>query len=122
MGLPITGTCYPIGQQYTAGQTLPCNGPTSSTTNMEHVLCCTVSQVLNRELSPRAERVRVALRGKCRVRVSVKSRTVGGWCEMAASWSNEFVVGQSPADKDVNTEAEEATALEAVTRRQTVKI
>jgi hypothetical protein len=31
-------------------------------------------------------------------------------------------VGQSPAGKNVNTEAEEATALEAVTRRQPVKI
>jgi hypothetical protein len=31
-------------------------------------------------------------------------------------------VRQSPASKDVNTEAEEATASEAVTRRQTVKI
>jgi hypothetical protein len=28
---------------------------------------------------------------------------------------------QSPANKGVNTEAEEATALEAVTRRQPVK-
>jgi hypothetical protein len=31
-------------------------------------------------------------------------------------------MGQSPAGKDVNTEYEEATALEAVTRRQPVKI
>jgi hypothetical protein len=31
-------------------------------------------------------------------------------------------VRQSPAKKDVNKEAEEATALEAVTRRQPVKI
>jgi hypothetical protein len=31
-------------------------------------------------------------------------------------------VRQSLASKDVNTEAEEATALEAVTRRQPVKI
>ncbi|PNF21911.1 hypothetical protein B7P43_G03602 [Cryptotermes secundus] len=30
----------------------------------------------------------------------------------------EPVVGQSPASKDVNAEAEEATALEAITRRQ----
>jgi hypothetical protein len=30
-------------------------------------------------------------------------------------------VRQSPDSKDVNTEAEEATALEAVTRRQTAK-
>jgi hypothetical protein len=29
---------------------------------------------------------------------------------------------QSPSGKDVNTEAEEATVLEAVTRRQQVKI
>jgi hypothetical protein len=34
----------------------------------------------------------------------------------------ELVVGQSPASMDVNTEAEEATALEAVTRRQPVKM
>jgi hypothetical protein len=33
----------------------------------------------------------------------------------------ELVVRQSPASKDVNTEAVEATALEAVTRRQHVK-
>jgi hypothetical protein len=32
----------------------------------------------------------------------------------------ELVVRQSPASKDMNTEAEEATALETVTRRQTV--
>jgi hypothetical protein len=32
------------------------------------------------------------------------------------SWSNE-----SPASKDTNTESEEATVLEAVTRRQSVK-
>jgi hypothetical protein len=38
------------------------------------------------------------------------------------SWSNELVVRQSPASKDVNTEAEEATVLEAITRRQPVKI
>jgi hypothetical protein len=31
-------------------------------------------------------------------------------------------VRQSPVSKDVNTKAEEATALEAVTRRQPVKI
>jgi hypothetical protein len=31
-------------------------------------------------------------------------------------------VRQSPASKDVNTEAEEATALEAVTRRQAAKL
>jgi hypothetical protein len=33
-----------------------------------------------------------------------------------------LVVRQSPASKGVNTEAEEAMALEAVTRRQPVKI
>jgi hypothetical protein len=33
-----------------------------------------------------------------------------------------LVTRQSPASKDMNTEAEEATALEAVTRRQPVKI
>jgi hypothetical protein len=31
-------------------------------------------------------------------------------------------VKQSPTSKDVNTEAEEATALEAITRRQPVKV
>jgi hypothetical protein len=31
-------------------------------------------------------------------------------------------VRQSPASKDVNTEAEEAMAVEAVTRRQPMKI
>jgi hypothetical protein len=54
-------------------------------------------------------------------------RRVGSWCEMAASlglvrWGNELVVRQSPVSKDVNVETEEATALEAVTRRQPVKI
>jgi hypothetical protein len=34
----------------------------------------------------------------------------------------QSVVRQSPANKDVNTEAEEPTILEAVTRRQPVKI
>jgi hypothetical protein len=34
----------------------------------------------------------------------------------------ELVVRQSSASKDVNTEAEKATELEAVTRRQPVKI
>jgi hypothetical protein len=33
-----------------------------------------------------------------------------------------LVVRQPPASKGVNTEAEEATALEAFTRRQPVKI
>jgi hypothetical protein len=33
-----------------------------------------------------------------------------------------LVVRESPASKDVNTEDEEATALEAVTRRQPVMI
>jgi hypothetical protein len=53
-------------------------------------------------------------------------RRVGGWCEMAAgmgvSWCNELVVRQSPDSKDVNPEAEEAMALEVVTRRQPVKM
>jgi hypothetical protein len=51
---------------------------------------------------------------------------VGGWFEVVASlgvsWRNELVVRQLSASKDVNTEAEEATALEAVTRRQPMKI
>jgi hypothetical protein len=34
----------------------------------------------------------------------------------------ELVVRQSPANKDENTEAEKATVLKAVTRRQPVKI
>jgi hypothetical protein len=33
----------------------------------------------------------------------------------------QLVVRQSPASKDVNTEAEEATVLEAVTRKRLVK-
>jgi hypothetical protein len=55
-------------------------------------------------------------------------RRVGGWCEIAAmamelvSWSNKLVARQSPASKDVNMEAEEVAALEAVTRRQPVKM
>jgi hypothetical protein len=53
-------------------------------------------------------------------------RRVRGWCEVAASLGvslrNVLFVRQSPTIKDVNTEAEEATALEAVTRRQPVKI
>jgi hypothetical protein len=39
-----------------------------------------------------------------------------------SQWSNDRVVKQSPASKDVNTEAEEATALEDITRQQPVKI
>jgi hypothetical protein len=35
---------------------------------------------------------------------------------------NELVLRQSPASKDTNTESEEATALETVTRQQSVKI
>jgi hypothetical protein len=34
----------------------------------------------------------------------------------------ELIVRQSPASKDVNTEAEDAMALEVVARRQPVKI
>jgi hypothetical protein len=34
------------------------------------------------------------------------------------SWSNELFVRQSPASKDVNTEAEEVTALVTVASRQ----
>jgi hypothetical protein len=37
------------------------------------------------------------------------------------TWSNEWVVTQSPASKVVNTDDEEATKLKAVTRRQPVK-
>jgi hypothetical protein len=36
--------------------------------------------------------------------------------------SKSLVVGESPASKGVNTEAEEATELEAVTRLQPLKI
>jgi hypothetical protein len=53
-------------------------------------------------------------------------KRVCSWCEMSASlgvsWSNEWVVRQSPASKDINTEAEEVMALEAITRWQPVKI
>jgi hypothetical protein len=54
-------------------------------------------------------------------------RRVGGWCEMAASLGvgklQQWVsVRQSPASKIVNTEAEEAMVLEAVTRRQLANI
>jgi hypothetical protein len=38
------------------------------------------------------------------------------------SWSSECVVRESSASKDVNMDAEQATALEAITRRQPVKI
>jgi hypothetical protein len=38
------------------------------------------------------------------------------------SRSNELVVREPPASTDVNTEAEEDTAFEVDTRRQTVKI
>jgi hypothetical protein len=41
---------------------------------------------------------------------------------LGLSWRNELFVRQSPVSKDVKTEAEEATALEAVTKRQPVKI
>jgi hypothetical protein len=47
-------------------------------------------------------------------------RRVGDWSEMATRLG--VVVRQSPASKDVNTEAEEATTLRIVTRRQPVKI
>jgi hypothetical protein len=46
-------------------------------------------------------------------------RRVGDWCGMAATW--ELVVRQS-SSKDVNMEAKEATALEAVTRRNPANI
>jgi hypothetical protein len=41
---------------------------------------------------------------------------------LGISWSNALVVKQSPASMDVNSEAEQTTDLEAVTRRQPVKI
>jgi hypothetical protein len=41
---------------------------------------------------------------------------------LGVSWSNEWLMRQSPASKDVNTEAEEATMLETVTRRKPVKM
>jgi hypothetical protein len=40
---------------------------------------------------------------------------------LGISWSNEWIVRQWPSSKDVNTEAEEGTTLEAVTRRQQVE-
>jgi hypothetical protein len=45
----------------------------------------------------------------------------GSWLRFN-SWNNELVVRQSRNSMDVNTEAEDVTALEAVTRRQPVKI
>jgi hypothetical protein len=42
-------------------------------------------------------------------------------CYKQDRWSNEFAVRKWPASKDMNTEAEEATALDAITRRQPVK-
>jgi hypothetical protein len=41
---------------------------------------------------------------------------------LRVSWSKELVMRGSPAGKDVNAETEKAMALEAVTRRQPVKI
>jgi hypothetical protein len=38
------------------------------------------------------------------------------------SWSNELIVRQSPASKDVKTETEKVMTLEAFTRRQPLKI
>jgi hypothetical protein len=38
------------------------------------------------------------------------------------SWNNEWAVRQPPTSKDVNTEAEEDAALEAVKRRQPLNI
>jgi hypothetical protein len=57
---------------------------------------------------------------------AVRAEAIGGWCEptvsLGVSWINEWVVRQSPASKDANTEAEVATMLEAVTRQQPMKI
>jgi hypothetical protein len=39
-------------------------------------------------------------------------------CSKPLHTKTELVVRQSPASKDLNTEAEEVTALEAVTRKQ----
>jgi hypothetical protein len=41
---------------------------------------------------------------------------------LGVSQLEQGVVRQSPTSKDVNTEAEEATMLEAVTRRHPVKM
>jgi hypothetical protein len=64
-----------------------------------------------------------------RLQVSLETavRRVGVSCEMPASLgggslSNAWVVRKSPARKDVDTEDEETTTLEAVTRRQPVKL
>jgi hypothetical protein len=46
-------------------------------------------------------------------------RWLSAW--VLGSWSNKLIVRQSPVSKDVKTEAEEATALEAVTRQQSAK-
>jgi hypothetical protein len=42
-------------------------------------------------------------------------------CYKQDTWSNEFVVRQWPASKDMYMEVEEVTELVAVTRRQLVK-
>jgi hypothetical protein len=55
---------------------------------------------------------------KSRVNQLESVRRVGGWCEMAVSMG---VVRQSPPGKDVNTEVEGSTALEAGTRQRLVK-
>jgi hypothetical protein len=44
------------------------------------------------------------------------------WCYKQHKSSVQWIVRQSPASKNANIEAEEATALEAVTRPQPVKI
>jgi hypothetical protein len=53
-------------------------------------------------------------------RVEVGVRWPPAW-ELGC-WSKELVVRQSSASKDVNMEVKEAMALEAITRRQLVKI
>jgi hypothetical protein len=52
----------------------------------------------------------------CVVRVEANDKVLRRKLE---EW--ELVLRQSPASKDVNTEAEEATGLKAATRRQPVK-
>jgi hypothetical protein len=43
-------------------------------------------------------------------------------CYKQEKYRVQLVLRQSPTDKDVNTETEEVTVLEAVTRRQPLKI
>jgi hypothetical protein len=71
-------------------------------------------EVLSTQSVPRAYRKTPVWRESS---VNQKSRRLVRWPPALV-----LVVRQSPASKDMNMKAEEATALEAVTRRQLVKI